>query len=833
MVYKHNNMYQKVLWFFIFIFLTIHGIKGQVTGYVYDQKGHPIPYATVYVQGTTIGTVSNEDGFFFLDLSPGEYTIVVSYVGYTEKRKTIKLEGKRSLQFDLAPQIINLDAVTIHANAEDPAYRVIRKAIKARKKHRNAIKKYSADLYIKGIVKLLKTPKKVFGQEVGNLGGMVDSTGRGIVYQSESKSHIYHISPDLYKEEMYSSIVAGDDSGINANQFQDFNFNIYDSHFDFGRSFVNPLADNALMYYKYRLDGTSFDHSGAIINHITIIPKSPQRPLFGGKISIVEDTWQVKNLALFFTGKAANQPIIDTVSITQIHQLLDGDRSIIHSQIIRFSGGVFGIRMGGSFSYIFRDFDFDPPFDESFFDEETFVMQDGASNQDTAFWMTQRPIPLTEEERKNYIKTDSLKRIWKSKSFLDSISRAQNKFRPVNLLTGYSYHNYFRHFRAGFSSPLSYYAFHPVSGHTLGLSMSIEKTDTLDIKSLFNLKNTLHYGFSDKRLKFDLTASGDLNKKMLERWSFSIGDQNFQYDGGSIPDIINTASNLFLKKNQAKVYRKKYIAAGYGRELFNGFYASMRLGYSKRYTLDLRSDFSIFYKGKQYGPNRPSRTDAQELDNPADDLNLALNVTWNPGQKYNSFPHFRIRQKSKWPTLSLSYSKGIRGKNRTDYDKVKLRISREYINYHLVGHGHFMIEGGTFLNRHRINYMDRFHFSGNRYLVALNSQFFAGYRLMPYNEYSTTSDYISAHYDHHFDGFFMDLIPGIKKLGWETVLSGKALFRTKEKPYYEISAGISDIKIGVFNLFRIDYVWSFDHSGLLDRGIVIGLSSLFESSLFR
>ena len=74
----------------------------------------------------------------------------------------------------------------------------------------------------------------------------------------------------------------------------------------------------------------------------------------------------------------------------------------------------------------------------------------------------------------------------------------------------------------------------------------------------------------------------------------------------------------------------------------------------------------------------------------------------------------------------------------------------------------------------------------------------------------------------------MDLLPFINRLGWETVLGGSALVRRDASNYFELSAGIKDIKIGSFSLFRLDYVWSFGDEGLMDRGFIIGLSGLFE-----
>jgi hypothetical protein len=47
-----------------------HNLKGIVTG----KDGTPIPYATVFIKEISLGTTTNDDGKFELDLKPGIYT---------------------------------------------------------------------------------------------------------------------------------------------------------------------------------------------------------------------------------------------------------------------------------------------------------------------------------------------------------------------------------------------------------------------------------------------------------------------------------------------------------------------------------------------------------------------------------------------------------------------------------------------------------------------------------------------------------------------------------------------------------------------------------------
>ncbi|MBK6620665.1 MAG: hypothetical protein IPG32_07240 [Saprospirales bacterium] len=92
-----------------------------------------------------------------------------------------------------------LSTVEIRPTDEDPAYSIIRKAIEKRRYYLELIPEYSCNVYIKGGLSILDAPKKILGQEVGDMNGNLDSTGRGIIYLSESESKWNVQRPNKYK----------------------------------------------------------------------------------------------------------------------------------------------------------------------------------------------------------------------------------------------------------------------------------------------------------------------------------------------------------------------------------------------------------------------------------------------------------------------------------------------------------------------------------------------------------------------------------------------------------------------------------------------------------
>ena len=91
-----------------------------VTGRVLDERGAPFPYATVQVEGTLAGAVSEEDGRFAFDVDPiGEAWLVASMVGYEPSRVRVDLVGGDTVAADLVlyETILSLGNLEVSASA--------------------------------------------------------------------------------------------------------------------------------------------------------------------------------------------------------------------------------------------------------------------------------------------------------------------------------------------------------------------------------------------------------------------------------------------------------------------------------------------------------------------------------------------------------------------------------------------------------------------------------------------------------------------------------------------------------------------------------------------
>lgn len=85
--------------------------QNQVTGHVADATGEPIIGANVTVKGTTVGTITDIDGNFTLEVGSTDSTLVVSFIGYKSAEAAIK--GKSPINVILQEDTETLDEVVV------------------------------------------------------------------------------------------------------------------------------------------------------------------------------------------------------------------------------------------------------------------------------------------------------------------------------------------------------------------------------------------------------------------------------------------------------------------------------------------------------------------------------------------------------------------------------------------------------------------------------------------------------------------------------------------------------------------------------------------------
>lgn len=92
--------------------------KTMISGKVLSTEKTTVDFATVYLKGTNYGGTTNEEGIYHLQAPAGEYTLVVSAIGYKTVEKPVKLmRGERTkMNVEISPQATELDEVVVVSN---------------------------------------------------------------------------------------------------------------------------------------------------------------------------------------------------------------------------------------------------------------------------------------------------------------------------------------------------------------------------------------------------------------------------------------------------------------------------------------------------------------------------------------------------------------------------------------------------------------------------------------------------------------------------------------------------------------------------------------------
>ena len=96
--------------------LTSIVVGQKVSGKVTSKSGDPIPFASIYIENEKIGTATNINGFYELELPEGTYKLYARSQGYRTLSKKIEVKGSAlTINFELFEDLLNLDEVVVSA----------------------------------------------------------------------------------------------------------------------------------------------------------------------------------------------------------------------------------------------------------------------------------------------------------------------------------------------------------------------------------------------------------------------------------------------------------------------------------------------------------------------------------------------------------------------------------------------------------------------------------------------------------------------------------------------------------------------------------------------
>jgi hypothetical protein len=815
---KFKRMIKTRLFFLSILLLSHCIIRAQnttISGRVLDfETGEPIPYVNIGFLHSLVGTISENDGSFYLSTPRASDTLLISSLGYEVKRLFILKGQKQSVEIRLVPKSIALDAVIVKPG-ENPAFKILRK-INENKDRNNPekIPDYQYNAYTKlrldmnninenfKDARLLKDFSFVFeymdSSEVFNKNYLP-------LLITETVSKIYRSkNPPVNREVIEAFKISGIEnktvSQFTGKMYQQ--LNVYDDFIVFfDPGFVSPIAGVGRMYYKYFLEDSAYIDD-IWCHKISFKPKRKQERTFHGYFWVADSSYAIKQVQLRVSSDVNVNLLKDMIAIYEYDRINDttwfltSEDLIIDFNVAEKTYGFFG-RKTAVYDSIVLNQTVPEPIKKMTTD--TYLMENNL-DRDEEFWKINRKTELTGEDSKVYVMVDSVKQVPFFKTLNTVFNMLTNYYivmGPVELGPYYT----------TFSSNV-------IEGPRLRLGGRTSNNFSTKIMP----GGYIAYGFDDKRLKYGLNMTYMFNTNPRRTSTVSY-----------IHDIrqLGKSENAFLDDNYlTSIMRRNPNYKLTMVDQFNAFYEhEWALGFSNTIKINYQTIFPTIHI-------------------PFDDISLmsdTLAMGSITSAEITLSAHFAYREKFVWgkferkslgseyPALDFDLTYGPKGVYGSDYEyaKIRLKIS-DKVETSPFGFLKYRITLGKVFGTLPYPLL-KLHEGNETYAYDPLS-----FNMMNYYEF-VSDQYASIFAEHHFQGFFLNRIPLIRKLHWREVVGCNILFgelseRNKQvmvfppglsglsEPYYEAGIGIENI----FKLFRVDAIWRFsylDHPNVSPFGI--------------
>ncbi|SEI67663.1 CarboxypepD_reg-like domain-containing protein [Dyadobacter sp. SG02] len=310
---------------------------GGVRGIIKTKKGEPLPFAAIIVKGTSVSTISNEEGRYQLDLKPGYYEVIFQYLGYKTGQKGFTVEDKmQTFDLTMEEQALNLGEVRIGARDEDPAYTIMRSAIAKSRYHFLQVDAYTAKVYSKSSIVVTDLPLEFLYKKEMKEMEKETNFKKGVPMLNETVSEVTFRQPSVYKQRVIATRSSMDKNMADPNMYLLASF--YQPEVV---KAVSPLSPRAFAYYKFEYLG-AFRENGIEVNKIKVTPRNWGEGVYRGTIQIIEGEWSIYSLDL----QTVNTGF--TLYIKQVYSPVQGVWMPVNQQF-HVQGGIYGFKGKGDF----------------------------------------------------------------------------------------------------------------------------------------------------------------------------------------------------------------------------------------------------------------------------------------------------------------------------------------------------------------------------------------------------------------------------------------------------------------------------------------------------
>ncbi|MFS4456550.1 DUF5686 family protein [Maribacter sp. 2304DJ31-5] len=807
----------KRIFFFFFLFsICFLNAQTKVDGIVVDRSGEPVAFANILFENSTEGTITDDNGRFYLESESTYKTLLVSFIGYENKSINLSSKVTYGMQITLQEATEQLNEVVLisgkQSKKNNPAVDILRKIwAKKRENGVRKFKQYAFDKYEKiefdlNTIDSALMKRKIFKGLEFVFQDLDTSriTGKTYlpIFLNETFSKVN--GDNLLKEEK-EEVLGVKNSGFDNNQailafvsdlYQD--YDIYENYLKFfDKSFTSPLSKTGIDTYNYALRDSAFIDNKWCYN-IVYYPRRKNELTFKGDFWVNDSTYAIKNINLEVT-KSANLNWVKELYIEQDFQVMNDSVFLLKRDYLlsdfsfrkkEKSKGIYGKR-----TTVYDRYTFDKEKPKDFYkaDKNPYDLQ--YTIKDDAFWAENRLESLNKDETGIYKLLDTLKTVPKFKTYYNLVSILASGYVEIDK------------WNLDLGSIYSVVGFNNAEGPRvrLGARTYFGQNDP------WRIEGYTAYGFKDSKFKYGISGKFLLDKN--SRLILSGGNRrDIEQLGGSL-----TATNDVLGRSVAS---SSLVTVGANNRLTNINLSALnieiepltnfRIGLGSTFrTLSsaLPQDFSLDY----VSPESPTGI-ASEIRQ--FDVNGLLIYT--PGKKTIGNGVERVNVNDNYSTLLVSYTKGIEGFLDSDfsYDKLQFSYSQPW---QIGGFGRLFstLEVGKTFGDVPLGLLS---------VVPGNQTVFSNYGTfhnLDFYEF-VTDTYLSLHLQHNFNGRLFSRIPWLRKLNLREIVGLRGVWGNlsdsnialnapasiitplqapSDNIYYEYSFGIGNI----FKIFRIDF----------------------------
>ena len=749
-----------------------------LSGKITNARLEPLAYASVNVKESQTGATTDNNGNFKIQLEAGKYDVAISMLGYTSQLFTIIITKDYTLNSILAEdKSQTLGEVQIVGSRKDHAEEIVKNVIRNKETVLQNAGTYNCNIYIKATDENSFTPKQkkksadTLTKQQRELAAM---------NMAEVYLKVDHAYPDKIKEERTAVKIRGNSESLFYLTTTDGDFNFYKNLVQLpslsAMPMLSPVSNSGLIAYKYKTLRIRKEKNRTIYT-IKVTPTKLGNALVTGEMEIMDSAWVL--LSSHFELPKFHLIEYDYFSVDQQYEWVNNKAWMPVKQDFVYVTKAGKKSQSGKTVAIFSDYNIDTTFSKKHFTTEISSTAQQAYERDSSFWETIRKEPLTAKELAFISYKDSIKRAHSAVHYLDSVDKYNNKITLKKLfIEGIDNHNWRKERVMIFATIPDLYQPFQLGGGRIGYNFFLHKI--YKSKKGITLNTRTSYGIRNKDVQGAIAFWKLYNPFSRGAYFINVGREfGLIFEGDAWINQIKR-SNIYLKQG---------LEVGHNVELLNGLVLYNKLEIAARssvadYKTNDKLDSSAI--GRGLSNNQAIRFDAYNA------FYNTISLQYTPQQKFIREPKEKIILGSKWPTVAVTWRKGISKVfgSKINFDYLEFGISQK-LKLGLAGESRYTFISGSFLSRKDLRLVDyKFMRRGDPLLFSNPMLSFQSLD----STFPAFRRFYEGHYLHQFHGSIINKIPLLKKLNLLEVAGGGILYVPERNvKYVELFFGVEKI----------------------------------------